>query len=246
MSLDTQNKVALVIAAHPDDPDFGAGGTAALWTRQGWEFHYLVVTDGRKGTADRAMTSERLVPMRQREQRAAAETLGVRSCTFLDGVDGELDYTREMLGKIVREIRRIRPFAVFTHSIDTVHLRPFGRTADESEFLGFINHRDHRHTGEMSVDAVYPAARDYLNFTEQIDQEGLETHNTTEVFLWGAGNANFSVDITEVLDTKVRALTCHTSQFGGRGEEFPRQIRQRWLNEDGRVYERFLRIQLPM
>ena len=93
MPPETDNKVGLVIAAHPDDPDFGAGGTAALWTTLGWEMHYLVVTNGAKGTADPEMTSERLVPMREVEQRNAADALGVLSCTFLGGEDGELEYT---------------------------------------------------------------------------------------------------------------------------------------------------------
>ena len=85
-----ETKRALVIAAHPDDPDFGAGGTAALWSREGWEFYYLVCTDGSKGTSDPNMTSERLVPMRQEEQRNAAAAYGVKDCFFLKHIDGEL------------------------------------------------------------------------------------------------------------------------------------------------------------
>ena len=92
-------KIAAVIAAHPDDPDFGAGGTAALWTRQGWEFHYIVVTNGAKGSDDPTMTRDRLIAAREEEQRACAAVLGVSSCVFLGGEDGELDYSRAMLGK---------------------------------------------------------------------------------------------------------------------------------------------------
>src|SRR5437870_1203885 len=127
-----ERKRALVVAAHPDDPDFGAGGTAALWSRDGWEFYYLVCTDGSKGTSDPEMTSERLVPLRRDEQRAAARALGVKDCFFLDFVDGELTVNRRLLGEIVRHIRMLQPHAVFTHSLDVIQ-----RNA-------FINHSDHR------------------------------------------------------------------------------------------------------
>ncbi len=52
---------ALVVAAHPDDADFGAGGTAALLAQAGWEVRYLVVTDGAKGSDDPAFTPMQLV-----------------------------------------------------------------------------------------------------------------------------------------------------------------------------------------
>ena len=237
-------KVALVIAAHPDDPDFGAAGTAALWSRDGWEFHYLLVTNGAKGTADPTMRRERLIPLRRQEQQAAAQALGVRSCTFLDGEDGELEYSRPMLGKIVREIRRLRPFAVFTHSPEIVQFWPFGvRLDDMPEHVGFINHRDHRAAGEMALDAVYPSARDHLNFPEHL-QEGLTTHHVAEIYIFGSNAPNFRVDITEAVELKIQALLRHNSQFGDREEEFFDFVRSRSKDEDGRYYERFLRVQM--
>ena len=243
---DRSPKVALVIAAHPDDPDFGAGGTAALWTRDNWEFHYLVVTNGAKGSSDPTMTRDRLIGLRQDEQRSCADMLGVTSCTFLGGEDGELEYTRPMLGGIVREIRRLQPYAVFTHSDQMIHRRPFRPTADEDEkFLGFVNHRDHRNTGIMAVDAVYPTARDHLNFPEHIDVEGLQTHNVSELYIWGAADPNFAVDITDVVETKITGLMRHSTQFGDRGEGFRDSIRQRFSDPDGRYYERFRRVILP-
>ena len=246
MSDDPRPRVALVIAAHPDDPDFGAGGTAAIYTQDGWEFHYLVCTNGARGTGDREMTRERLVPMREQEQRNAAQELGVTSCTFLGAEDGELDYDRAVLGQIVREIRRLQPYAVFTHTPEIVH-RNFFRAVEgeEAEYLGAINHRDHRMAGEMATDAVYPTARDHLNFPEHLTVEGLETHNVHEVYFWGANETNFTVDITDVLETKLRALARHESQFGDRMEEFGEMVRQRWKEDDGRYLESFLRIVLP-
>lgn len=243
-----KKKVAAVIAAHPDDPDFGAGGTAALWSAQGdWEFHYVIVTNGAKGSADPDMSREKLVPMREIEQRNAAEALGVLSCTFLGGEDGELEYTRETLGKIVREIRRLKPDAVFTHSDNLIHRNPFRAAADDEqqEYIGFVNHRDHRTTGIMSVDAVYPTARDRMNFPEHL-AEGLETHNVRELYIWGSNEPNFAVDISDVIDQKARALTEHVSQFAHRGDDFIKRIKERWRDADDRYYERYKRVTLPM
>ncbi len=225
-------KIALAVAAHPDDADFGCSGTAKLWTDAGWEFYFLVCTDGSKGTSDAQLTSDRLVPMRQREQRAAAEVAGVKDVFFLEGhVDGELTHSRKLLGDVVRVIRQVRPYAVFTHEPSQVFHR-----------MGFVNHSDHRATGLVTVDAVYPAARDRLNFPEHLD-EGLEPHNVKEIFIWGNDEPNFSVDITDVVENKIQALLRHTSQFG-EGEEFLKFVRERWKDESGRYFERFRRITL--
>ena len=223
-------KIALAIAAHPDDADFGCAGTAHLWSQQGWDFYYLVCTDGSKGTEDPSLTADRLVPMRQREQRAAAETLGVKDVFFLEGfTDGELTPGRALLGEIVRVIRTVRPYAVFTHEPSQI----FHRNA-------FVNHSDHRATGLTAVDAVYPSARDRLNFPEHLD-EGLEPHNVKEILIWGNDNPNFAVDVTDAVETKIQALLRHASQFG-EGEEFLKFVRERWKDEDGHYYERFRRI----
>ena len=149
---------ALVVAAHPDDADFGAGGAAALLARAGWEVRYLVVTDGSKGSDDPAFTPERLVSTREEEQRVAVAHLGVQSVGFLGFTDGELTYSRDLLGAITREIRTFQPYAVYTHDPEPVIINN-----------AFVNHSDHRATGLATVDAVYPAARDRLNFPEHIE-----------------------------------------------------------------------------
>ena len=127
---------AMVIAAHPDDADFGAGGTAAVLAGAGWEVRYLVVTDGSKGSDDPAFTPESLVAAREREQREAARILGVGSVGFLGFTDGELVYSRELLGAITREIRAFQPFAVYTHDPEPVIINN-----------SFVNHSDHRLSG---------------------------------------------------------------------------------------------------
>src|SRR5262245_17531705 len=133
---------ALVIAAHPDDADFGAAGTAHLWSQQGWAFYYLVCTNGAKGSDDENMTPAELIRRRRDEQRAAAQHLGVKDVFFLDYEDGELVASREFLGDVVRHIRMLRPDAVFTHDPEAVIVRD-----------AFINHSDHRATGLTTCDA---------------------------------------------------------------------------------------------
>ena len=226
-------KVALAIAAHPDDADFGCAGTANLWSKQGWDFYVLVCTDGSKGMEDAELTADRLVPMRQAEQRAASAASGVKEVFFLEGyTDGELDYSRELLGDVVRIIRKVKPYVVFTH--DPMQI-----------FHGnsFVNHHDHRTAGLIATDAVYPAARDRWNFPEQIDDEGLETHNVKEIFIWGSDKPTFTVDITDIVEEKIQALLLHTSQFG-EGGEFMEFVRKRWKGEDGRFTEKFRRVTL--
>lgn len=228
-SEDVGPKRALVVAAHPDDADFGAAGTAHLWTRQGWEFYYLVCTNGSKGSDDTSISPAELVRLRREEQRRAAKLLGVKDVFFLDNEDGELAPNRALLGDVVRYVRKVRPYAVFTHDPEAIVVRD-----------SFVNHSDHRATGITAVDAVYPAARDRLNFPEHLE-EGLEPHKVREIYIWGSERANFDVDVTEVIETKVKALLLHETQFG---EDFVRMVLERWKTAEGRYVESFRRVRM--
>ncbi|MEX1022663.1 MAG: PIG-L deacetylase family protein [Dehalococcoidia bacterium] len=228
-----ERRRAMVVAAHPDDADFGAAGTAALLAQAGWEVCYLVVTDGSKGSDDPAFDAARLVATREVEQRDAARILGVSEVRYLGYTDGELVYSRELLGRVTREIREYQPFAVYTHDPEPVIIRN-----------AFVNHSDHRATGLVTVDAVYPTARDRLNFPEHLQPpEGdaaVQPHKVRELYLWGVNEPNFSVDITAVLETKIEALLAHGSQFPDPG--FVDQMREFWKEPDGRSLEHFRRI----
>lgn len=224
-------KRALIVAAHPDDSEFGAAGTAHLWTRDGWEFYYLICTDGSKGSEDPEMTPDVLVPLRQEEQRAAVSVVGGKEVTFLDYVDGEVTYNRDLLREIVRQIRRIRPYAVFTHDTGQIVRNMF------------INHPDHRAVGAMTIDAVYPLARNRPTFPELLE-EGLEPFSVTELYLWTASEVNFEVDITEVLDVKLEALRQHRSQIAD-FEQTAERVKSFWREPDGRYLERFRRLVIP-
>jgi LmbE family N-acetylglucosaminyl deacetylase len=203
----------LVVAAHPDDPEFACGGTSAGWAAEGKEVYYLLCTRGDKGTSDREMTSERLVDIREREQRAAASVIGAREVTFLRFPDGELAPTLEFREAIVQEIRRIRPQVVVTHDPTSVY--------GESN----INHPDHRAVGTATLDAIYPTARDRLQFPAH-EEAGLLPHKVKEVYLWGAPKPNVWIDVSSAFDRKIEALRCHVSQVG-KAEQLAERMRER-------------------
>ncbi len=222
---------ALVIAAHPDDGDFGCAGYVSQLAAKGWDVHFLVCTNGAKGTEDRAMTRERLIALRQEEQREACRRMGARGVFFLDYEDGELVYSRAFLGDLVRSIRRLRPHTVLTHDPTDIIILD-----------SFINHPDHRAAGTAALDAVYPTARDHLNFPEHL-AEGLEPHKVREILLWNSNHPNFDVDITAELETKIHALSAHATQFANK-QEFVEFARESWKSPDGRYLERFRRLTL--
>ena len=236
-------KIALVVAAHPDDAEFGAGGITALLVKEGWEIHCLVLTDGSKGTEDPTLKS-RLVALRQREQKKASRTLGVKTCSFAGAIDGELEYSRTYLEKIVKAIRTTKPHTILTHSPEIIrqHTQFFENPKDPlNKYHASINHRDHRITGEMTLDAVYPTARDILNFPEH-HFEKLAPHKVKEVLLWGTHNTNHKVDITKTIDLKIEALKCHTSQVNPEDMD---QFKKRLKEKNNKYYEHFQRIILP-
>jgi LmbE family N-acetylglucosaminyl deacetylase len=224
-------ETALVIAAHPDDGDFGAAGYSIQLAKRGWDVYFLVATNGAKGTEDRTMPRERLIALRREEQREAGRRMGLRDVFFLDNEDGELVYDRRLLEQVVRYIRTVRPHTVITHDPTDIIIRD-----------SFINHPDHRATGTAALDAVYPTARDHLNFPEHL-AEGLEPHKVREVLLWNSNQPNFDVDISALVDQKIQVLSAHVTQFGNM-EDFASFSRERWKSEDGRYLERFRRLEM--
>lgn len=194
--MDTPIERVMVITAHPDDSEFGAGGTVARLAREGKEITYVIVTDGSKGSRDRTMTPARLAAIRKEEQTNAARTLGVERAEFLGYVDGELEDTRDLRRDITREIRRWRPDLIITQN-------------PHRTYNLYASHRDHRITAGVVLDCVYPLARDHMAFPELL----LEPHKAREVYLMAWENPQLVVDITETMDLKLKALACHVSQF---------------------------------
>jgi LmbE family N-acetylglucosaminyl deacetylase len=191
---------ALVVVAHPDDAEFGAGGTVARLVGEGAEVTYLVVTSGDMGSADRSMTRARLGRLREAEQREAARVLGVGHVEFLRHPDGEVENTRGLRRDVTRAIRRWRPDLIIAQNPLRTH-----------DLHG--SHRDHRVTAEAVFDCVYPLAGDPLAFPERVAQS--EPHEVREVWImrWHWETHELAMDITGTLDLKLRALGCHRSQL---------------------------------
>lgn len=192
----------LVAMAHPDDPDFICAGSVARWAAQGSEVVYVLGTSGDKGSDDPEMPPERLVQIREQEQRDAAAALGVKEVEFLGFRDAELMPDLTLRRAITRMIRKYRPDAVICQD-------PSARWQGQA----YIQHPDHIAMGEATLAAVYPAARDRLTFAELLE-EGLEPHKVREVYLAGARDPDVWVDITESFDAKLAALAAHKSQIG--------------------------------
>jgi LmbE family N-acetylglucosaminyl deacetylase len=191
----------MVVAAHPDDAEGGCGGTVAKWVRQGVEAYFLIATNGDKGDDEAKTTPEELATIRATESRAAAAILGVQELVILPRRDGELVYSIELRGDVVRYLRRWKPDLVLTHDPRVL-----------VGARGGINHADHRAIGEATLDAVYPFARGRHQYPEQI-AEGLQPHTVRDVFLWGANPPDHWEDVTEFVDRKIEALQQHHSQF---------------------------------
>ena len=159
----------MVITAHPDDPEFGAGGTIAKLIGEGCAVTYVIVTNGDKGSSDRATIPADLIRIRKTEQRNAAGALGVEHVEFLGYEDGEVEDTRQLRLDVTRQIRRWRPDLVITQSPHRSY----------ANFFGW--HRDHRITAGVVLDCVYPLARDHLSFPELLPQH--EPHQVRELYL---------------------------------------------------------------
>ena len=194
---------ALVVVAHPDDCDFGCAATTALWTGMGVDVAYCIVTNGDAGGYDRSIPRARMSEIRQEEQRAAAAEVGVSDVTFLGYPDGRVAPNIDLRRDIARVIRQKRPQRVLSQS----PVRNFGRI--------FASHPDHLATGEATLDAVYPDARNPFAHPELLEQEGLEPYTVGEVWIMGGGGntPDEVVDVTETADRKIAALRCHRSQY---------------------------------
>ncbi len=206
----TKPAQVMVVTPHPDDAEFGVAGTVARWTREGKDVIYVVCTNGDKGTTDINMKPDKLVRIREQEQRAAAKLLGVREVIFLGYPDQTLEDTPEFRKEIVRLIRMYKPETVVTADL----------------YRRYIWHRDHRITSQVTLDAIFPYARDLLAYPDLLE-EGLQPHKVKEVLLWGSEEPNYRSNITDTFDIKIAALRCHKSQVGNN----PPPEMEGWLRE---------------
>jgi len=203
----------MAIGAHPDDVELGAGGTLAKWSGRGSLVTIVVCTDGAAGNENHDLTSTAVAKRRQMEQQAAADCLGVRYLVQLGYADGGLEDTTEFRSALVELMRQHRPDIVLSHDPQT-----------RSRFV----HRDHRIAGQVTLDAIYPYARDHLHYPQQIAR-GLSTHRVDQCLLWDTDEPNAVVDISGTLNIKGESLRQHASQLGGilRGADLVEWLRER-------------------
>lgn len=207
----------LAIYAHPDDPDVSCGGTLARWARGGSEVHVVICTNGDKGTSDPEADPTEIARCRSEESAKAAEVLGLAGQHLLGYPDGELSDDRLLRGELVGIIRRLRPATVLCPDPTAVF---FGED--------YFNHRDHRAVGFAVLDALSPAAALPHYFPEAGPAHQVET-----ALMSGTLDPGVWVDVTDTIEEKVDAVSCHHSQFLDGGEWARRAVRLR-AEEDGR------------
>lgn len=213
----------LVVAAHPDDPDFGVAGTAARLARDGHAVHYVMCTSGDAGSDDPTIPPEALMRTREAEQAAAGQILGLAGVHFLRFRDGELQPTLDLRKALVRTMRQLKADVVLCQD-------PRSIVDDDSTYL---NHPDHRAAGQAAVDAAFPAAGNPSAFRDLL-AEGLAPHKVREVWLFfgGGQHANHWVDISDTIEQKIQALAAHASQIGDWATTGGlRTEMQRWASE---------------
>lgn len=217
----------LVIAAHPDDIEFGASGSVARWTDAGAQVAYCIVTNGAAGSNEKGVDYVQLAARRKEEQIAAAKVVGVTDVRFLNYADGVLQPTLELRRELTRLIRELRAERVVIMDPTLVLLQ----SADQN----YINHPDHRAAAEAALYAVFPSAESRPIFPELLD-EGFEPHHVVELYLMLTDKSNLAVDITSVHDRKIEALLSHRSQVGEEAAEFVTKYDKRAGEEAGVEY----------
>lgn len=190
----------LVVAAHPDDIDFGAAGTVAVWTSMGIEVSYCLVTDGDAGGFDPAVPRSAIGGIRRAEQAAAAAHVGVGDLHWLGHRDGRVSASLELRRDLTRVIRTVRPQRMVVPGPE----RDWNRLAP--------SHPDHLETGEAAMRAIYPDARNPFAHPELLEEEGLQAWTVPETWLSPMPGADHPVDITDTFERKMAALFAHESQ----------------------------------
>jgi len=226
----------MVVIAHADDAEFGCSGAVAKLCAEGWDMVYVMCTDGSKGSGDPNMTQERLAGIRHDEQINAGKVLGLKEVVFLDYEDSMLQPTLDLRKDIAREIRRHKPDVVIT-------MYPM---RDLSGEWG-VGHPDHIAAGEATLQAVFPTARDHMTFPE-LAEAGFDPHKVSEVWIMGHPSPDHWVDVSNHVDTSIRALLEHKSQLVDRDFEWADQRMKEWrrhraLGKGMQYAEAFKRIQ---
>lgn len=215
-------KRAMSIHAHPDDQEFTVAGTLAKWARAGCEIVSVIITSGDGGSNDPAHDASykpTLARIRESEQSAANEIIGIKHTVYLRHPDGELEPTVALRKELTKLLRTYKPEAVVTGDPQAVF---YGN--------GYINHPDHRAAAQLATYAVFPSAGSRLVFADLL-AEGYEPHNVKRLYLHGPEKPDTWVDVTETIDLKIAALKKHASQLG---DWDPEKMIREWAEDEGK------------
>ena len=218
-------KIAMSIHAHPDDQEFTVAGTLAKWARAGCEVISVIVTKGDAGSNDPAHAADykpTLTSIRETEQKAANDVIGVKETVFMGQPDGELEPTVLLRKEVTKLIRRYKPDVVVIGDPQAVF---YGN--------GYINHPDHRAAAQLGLYAAFPSSGSRLLFADLLD-EGYEPHNVKRVYIHGSEKPDTWVDITDTIDVKIAALKKHVCQLG---DWDPEKMIREWAEEEAKEYE---------
>jgi LmbE family N-acetylglucosaminyl deacetylase len=219
---------AMTIFAHPDDAEFSCSATVAKWAKTGCEITYVLITSGNVGTHDKTYTPESLMEVREREQRNACAVLGVKHVEFLRHDDGRLVADLDLRRELVRLIRKYQPEVVFCGDPNQVFW-----------LNNRINHPDHRAAALAAIDAVFPASEMELLWPE----EG-PVWKVHGVYVRTEDGVNTWIDVSDALETKIKALREHHSQLDDNTglEDMIRQRHADTAKDHGLAYAESFRV----
>ena len=203
-------KRILAIFAHPDDLELYCGGTVARLIADGKIVRSVKVTSGDMGSRQEKISEVELKNLRETEDSASMSVLGIspQNNIYLHVTDGQVENTLGNIGKIAKQIRLFQPDLIITHN----PVDPVIRFDAENSWF---NHRDHRVTGQLTLDAAYPYSRDILFFPEHFQDPTAKSWSCTEFLIVDSYSHIDSVfiDVTDHLDKRVAAHSQHQSQY---------------------------------
>ncbi|MGW7055324.1 PIG-L deacetylase family protein [Streptomyces sp. NPDC054887] len=210
---------ALAVVAHPDDLEYGCAGAVAGWTDGGREVAYLLATRGEAGID--GLEPDTCGPLREREQRASAAVVGVRTVEFLDHRDGVIEYGTALRRDIAAAVRRHRPELVITLN----HRDTWGGV--------MWNTPDHRAVGRATLDAVGDAGNRWI-FPELTAQGLAPWDGVRWVAVAGSSQPTHAVDATPGMERSVLSLLEHRAYIEGLTDEDPETYCRTFLGQNAR------------
>lgn len=224
----------MVVFSHPDDAEIFAGGTISRLIADGKQVRVVKMTSGGRGSRQEKTTEDDLANTREEEDKKAMKILGVKdeNNIYLGLRDGAIENDMEAIGRLVYQIREFQPEIIITHNPENLVIR---YDKDES----WVNHRDHRHTGQSTIDAAYPYSRDMLFFPDHFKDSGIKSASVSEFLLVDYYNHpdEVNIEMGDFVNQRVQAHACHATQYDKKAAQESTDFFT--LTPDGRCRERF-------